>query len=282
MRVDIGGGVRLWFDVEGAGLVVDGDKMRQRPTLLLLHGGPGFDHSTFKPAFSALADVAQVVYYDHRGQGRSDRDTPQNWNLATWADDVVRFCDALGIEAPVVLGNSFGGMVAMAYGARHPGHASKLVLSSTSGHKVNARVHAMFERLGGDAARAVSERFWDGEPSAETRDEYMRVCLPLYTQNAGIISGGAARTIFNYELMDHWRPEHRTMDLLPELAHITVPTLVLAGEHDPVCPVEDAEEIVAALPPHLVRYERLANCGHGSFRDQPERTFAILREFIAA
>jgi len=65
-------GVRLFFDVEGLGLVPDGPRMRQRPTVLLLHGGPGFDHTMYKPAFSALAEVAQVIYYDHRGQGRSD------------------------------------------------------------------------------------------------------------------------------------------------------------------------------------------------------------------
>ena len=81
----------------------------------------------------------------------------------------------------------------------------------------------MFDKLGGAEVRAVSERFWDGDPTPEARDEYMRVCLPLYTQNKGIISGGAARTIFNYELMEHWRPEHREMDLIPELANIVVP-----------------------------------------------------------
>ena len=64
-------GVRLFFDVEGAGLVPDGPALRERPTLLLLHGGPGLDHSVYKPAFSTLADVAQVVFLDHRGNGRS-------------------------------------------------------------------------------------------------------------------------------------------------------------------------------------------------------------------
>ena len=64
-------GVRLYFDVEGSGLVVQGGRMRERPTLLLLHGGPGaFDHSMYKPAFSAIADTAQIVYLDHRGNGR--------------------------------------------------------------------------------------------------------------------------------------------------------------------------------------------------------------------
>jgi len=64
-------GARLFFDVEGAGLIPDGPQMRAKPTLLLLHGGPGFDHALYKPALSALADVAQVVYLDHRGNGRS-------------------------------------------------------------------------------------------------------------------------------------------------------------------------------------------------------------------
>jgi pimeloyl-ACP methyl ester carboxylesterase len=64
--------VRLFFDVEGSKLRPDGSSMRQVPTLLLLHGGPGFDHSGFKPAFSKMATYAQVVYLDLRGNGRSD------------------------------------------------------------------------------------------------------------------------------------------------------------------------------------------------------------------
>ena len=61
MRVAVGD-VSLDFDVEGCGLAAQGDAMLSRPTLLLLHGGPGADHSLFKPEFSVLADVAQVIY----------------------------------------------------------------------------------------------------------------------------------------------------------------------------------------------------------------------------
>jgi proline iminopeptidase len=85
MRVRVGD-VQLYFDVEGAELVPDGPAMRERPTLLLLHGGPGFDHSSYKPLFSRLAEDAQVVYLDHRGQGRSDKSTPEHWTLDRWAD----------------------------------------------------------------------------------------------------------------------------------------------------------------------------------------------------
>jgi pimeloyl-ACP methyl ester carboxylesterase len=71
MRVKVDD-ARLFFDVDGAQLRPDGPRMRQVPTLLLLHGGPGFDHSIWKPRFAELTDVAQVVFLDHRGNGRSD------------------------------------------------------------------------------------------------------------------------------------------------------------------------------------------------------------------
>src|SRR5260370_12938559 len=75
MHVSVNG-VRLFFDVEGAKLVPDGPVMREKPTLLMLHGGPGSDHSIYRPAYSALADVAQIVYLDHRGNRRS-KDGPR-------------------------------------------------------------------------------------------------------------------------------------------------------------------------------------------------------------
>src|SRR5689334_2035865 len=159
-------GVRLYFDVEGAGLVPEGESMRAKPTLLLLHGGPGADHSLYKPAFSALADVAQVVYLDHRGNGRSDRGSEESWTLGQWADDVRAFCDALEIEKPIVFGASFGGMVAMAYATRFPDHPGALALLSTSAQGAShaqAKV-AMFARLGGPAAGDLARRrFVDGD-----------------------------------------------------------------------------------------------------------------------
>src|SRR5438132_7183123 len=124
-------GVKLFFDVEGAGLIPEGPAMGEKPTLVLLHGGPGFDHTNFKPLYAPLADVAQIIYLDHRGNGRSDAGPRESWTLAQWGDDVKAFCEALGIVRPIVLGVSFGGMVAMAYATRHPAHPSKLVLITT-------------------------------------------------------------------------------------------------------------------------------------------------------
>src|SRR5665213_1989128 len=130
MRVLVGD-THLFFDVEGAKYVPDGPVLRERPTVLLLHGGPGFDHSSYKPAYSTLSALAQIVYLDHRGHGRSDPAPASQMNLAQWADDAAEFCRVLEIEKPVVYGLSFGGMVAQALAIRHPELASKIILDST-------------------------------------------------------------------------------------------------------------------------------------------------------
>ena len=63
----------IYFDIEGAGLVIDGDRMKERPTAFLVHGGPGGDHTSYKAGLSDLSQKMQLVYFDHRGQGRSAR-----------------------------------------------------------------------------------------------------------------------------------------------------------------------------------------------------------------
>ena len=180
-------GVRLFFDVEGAKLVPDGPVMREKPTLLLLHGGPGFDHSIYKPAYSALADIVQIIYLDHRGNGRSEDGPRESWNLPQWGDDVRAFCDILGIASPIVLGVSFGGMVALAYATRHPAHPCKLVLISTEaagGTHLDRRV-ALFERFGGPEVGALARRRFlevQGHPDQASLEAWRRLAMPLYTR----------------------------------------------------------------------------------------------------
>jgi pimeloyl-ACP methyl ester carboxylesterase len=283
MRVQVGD-FKAFFDVEGAKLRPDGAVMREVPTLLLLHGGPGGDHASFKPAYGALADIAQVIYLDHRGQGRSDTSTPEKWRLAQWADDVVEFCAALEIEKPIVLGLSFGGFVAAAYATRHPEHPGKLVLCCTrAGRPAPEREAAVFERLGGKAAGDAARGFLCGDrPSAEQFREFVRLCRPLYSR-APYDHEKDARQIWKFEVMRSFRDnEDYAFDYLDDLARLKCPTLVLAGEDDPITPPFYSEQMVARLPAHLTRFERFANAGHGIAADAPERYFAVLREFIAA
>lgn len=180
MKIDIGDDVRLYFDVAGTALDIDGASVREKPTLLVLHGGPGFDHTSMRPWFDRFADLAQVVWYDHRGQGRSDGwDDRDRWTIDTWADDVVRLCDALGIERPIVFGQSFGGLVTMHYAARHPDHPAKVVLSNASARSNVDRIVAAFRRLHGDDVAEVAHGYWT-DPDT-WRDRYLEVASPVAT-----------------------------------------------------------------------------------------------------
>jgi pimeloyl-ACP methyl ester carboxylesterase len=278
-------GVRLYFDVEGAGLVPEGQVMREKPTLILLHGGPGMDHSTYKPRFSELADIAQVVYLDHRGNGRSDRGPRESWTLAQWGDDVHSFCEALGIARPVVMGASFGGMVALAYATRHPEHPAKLILVSTEAAGAThlpERV-ALFERLGGPEVGALARRrLLDGHLDEAMLEAWVRLAFPVYTRTPRD-PAWMQRAIINPEVHLWFMRrggEGQTFNFFPGLPHVKCPTLVLGGEEDPIIPIVCQEEIAAALPPHLTRFERFPGCGHGVVADAPGRAMAVLREFI--
>lgn len=283
MRVAVNG-VRLYVDVEGAGLVADGPLMREKPTLILLHGGPGADHSLYKPGFSALGDLVQIVYYDHRGCGRSEDGPPESWTLAQWADDLKALCDALGIDRPIVLGTSFGGFVAQAYATRHPGHLGKLILIATAARVDFAAVYAAFARLGGAEAEQAARAYWSA-PSEATRSRYREICLPLYSARRHPAEDWLARAItrngtgVRFNGPDN---EQGRMDFSADLAAIRCPVLVMGGEDDPIMPIGFSETIARSLPAELVRFERFPGCGHSLVADDPERAFALIRNFIAA
>ena len=278
--------IRLFFDVEGAGLVPDGPRMHQRSTVVLLHGGPGADHSHYRPQMTPLCDVAQLVYYDHRGNGRSEAGPQELWTLAQWGDDVRAFCDALGIERPIVLGASFGGMVALSYATRHPAHPGKLILMSTAargGAHTERRV-ALFEQLGGPECGALARRrLLQGDTSREVLDDWLRVAVPQYNRTPAD-PNAQQRSVRNAECtrcFSRADGEGNHFDLRPELHRITCPVLLMGGTLDPMLPVENQRDIAALIPPAQLHYEEFEGCGHGMVADAPERALKLMREFIA-
>ena len=160
----------------------------------------------------------------------------ESWNLAQWGDDVRAFCDALGIVDPIVLGASFGGMVALAYATRHPDHPSKLVLISTeaAGGSYRERRVALFERFGGPEVGALARRrFLERRRPLWTRrrvDAWRRLALPVYTRIPRD-PDMARRAINRPEVALHWfaKPggESDTFNMFPELDRIQCPTLVI-------------------------------------------------------
>ena len=273
-------GARIFFDVVGSHLMPEGPDMVSRQTLLVLHGGPGYDHSTLRPYFDRFADTYQVIYLDHRGCGRSSA-TQDTWHLDQWADDIADFCTALEIESPLVFGQSFGGMVAMHYAARHPNHPARLILSSTAARFLLEETVAKATELGGPEAGEVARTFFS-TPSQKSYDHYSEVCLPLY--NRGPTPDGANfrnRAIEKPEVAIHFfANEMMEMDLRPGLAAIPCPTLVLGGAEDPVTPPRCSREIAEAIGANA-RLELVANSGHGVHRDKPDEAEQMMRAFLA-
>ena len=277
MRVTANG-IRLWFDVEGPSLVPEGPVMRERRTVILLHGGPGsFDHSYLKPDFSRLAAHAQVLYLDLRGHGRSEWGDPAAWSFEACADDLPALCEALGISSPIVYGHSLGGFVAMVYGARHPGHAGGLVLDSTCGRFVPERVVATFRRLGGDRVAAIAERVYVRQEPVP-REEWAH-CWKLFGRHV-VTDEERARTVVHAALNAPGFRLMRTFDVLDQLERIQCPTLICAGELDPVMPASVAWETLGAMRPGVARLEVIPGAGHFPWRDAPGRYWPALEEFV--
>jgi len=278
MHVDVNG-ARLWFDVEGAGLVPVGREMRQRPTVVLVHGGPGsFDHSYLKPDFTRLAEVAQVVYFDLPGHGRSDWGDPEAWSFELCGDAVRGLCDALGLESPIVYGHSLGGFVAMVYAVRHPGHARALVLQSTFARFDLDRIEEEFTRRGGEEAGRVARLVYAGEGASVADEEWDRTWRLIGRWVPG--EDELARTIVNREVNRTGGDAMRRFDVVGELGVVECPVLVCVGELDAITPVAGARQIHAALPAGNARLEIVEDAGHFTWRDAPDRYWPLLEEFV--
>jgi proline iminopeptidase len=276
MRVAVGG-VRLWIDVDGAKLVPEGPWMRERPTVVMLHPGPGFDHGLFKVHVGPwLAAGAQVVYLDMRGAGRSDHGPPEEHTLDRWAEDVHELCRALRIERPIMLGIGFGTLVALRYAARHASEPAALVLAGPVARIDPERSVAVYERLGGEEAREVAERFYGAMDDHDFAD-FVRVCFPLLSSYA-MTSEVIARANWTPEVLMRWMAgEAKALDLRPELPGIGTPVLVLAGEDDAWAPLESAREVADLLPD--ARFRSFVRGRHSIFRDAPE-SYEELRLFL--
>jgi proline iminopeptidase len=275
----------LFFDVEGMGLVADGPAMRQRPVAMVVHGGPGGDHTGFKPAMSPLSQAMQLVYFDHRGQGRSAKGDPARYTLDENVEDMEALRRLLGLGPIVSIGTSYGGMVAMAHAARYPEAISKLILIVTAAHGGFVPVAEQFVREhGSPEQQRVCERLWAGTfETAEQMAEYYAVMGPLYSARYDALAAEAVRGRSTYSpepLNRAFVPGGvlRQFDLREEIAGITAPTLVLAGRHDWICPPQFSEEIHRLIPASQLQI--FENSSHSIRADEPAALNAAIRSFV--
>ena len=254
--------------------------------LVLMHGGPGQDHTSLLP-LQPCADQFTLVFYDHRCNGRSEGAdvTSMTWENLTADAEALR--QALGFDKWAVLGHSFGGNVALEYALRYPQSLSHLVLMDTGG---DARVpHNAPEILAkrGYSAAAVqaARRFYNGQL---TPSEYFPAVMKFskaYFYHFSLL-GLAHDMVFGPHVK--FRPEATIFGfsqlctgwtVMDRLGEIKVPTLVLAGRHDFLFPPEHQAILADRLP--NARLEIIERAGHIPQAERTAEVIEVVKSFLA-
>ena len=262
--------------------------------IIVLHGGPDFDHSYLVPEIDVLAESARVVCYDQRGRGRSAAGvSPDDVSLASELDDLELVRTHLGIETFALLGHSWGGVLATAYAGLHPNRLTHLALLNTAPvthadtvlfgqHVAGVRSRDEREDL---RATAATPEYRAGDLDAElafyrihfrhavSSSDLLERLVPRLRQHFTPETVLLARAVEERLSEDTWgSPDY---DLLDPLRDLAVPTLVLHGEHDHI-PMTVAVHVAATIP--HARLVVLPGCGHFAVQEQPD---AVAREVAA-
>jgi len=270
----------------------------QGRSVIVLHGGPDFDHYYLLPELDRLQDAFRLIYYDQRGRGDSAAHVqPEDVTLASDLDDLDQVRRHFGLQAPVLLGHSWGTVLALEYALRHPRNVSALILMNpapVSASGVAAMRRAYIAQLGREMDRqreiVAGNGYQQGDPDAviaryhihfehalARRQDYdalmARMAVEFRRQGAeGILK---SRAIEARLMRDTWQvPGY---DLLPKLRDLHIPTLVIVGNHDLV-PVDVAAHIAQAMPD--AKLVTIRNCGHFSYLECPSDVRSALDAFF--
>jgi proline iminopeptidase len=279
-------GTEIYFDVDGAELAISKGSLVTRPTIIALHGGPGFDHGYLLPGLGPLRENAQVVYVDLRGQGRSGRPPLETCTLEQMADDIAALAAHLGIERPVIFGHSAGGFVALHLALRHPALVRALVLCSTTpkfGPQSDGGPppkSTLASRAPADVA-AVANRFFGGDMSEETVRAFGEKVNPYYAgpTHMDVPRRLHALTTITMDVMQHFFSKlARQYDVRSKLGSISAPTLIVGGEHDWVVSPAAHRILASEIPNSEIVW--LEESGHYGFSEEPEKFLSSVRGFL--
>ncbi len=268
--------MRLWSHERGQG----------EHALILLPCGPGVDGSIFYPWLEPLADEHRLVALDLPGHGRSDDGDPATWTFGQLATTVVEYARARGLDRWSLLGHSFGGFIACAVAANHPGTAERVIVSCSTCPGVDrgdleARVMAIEPPELRDAINQAFEDEEDLHTPEDARDAWLGqapfFCGDMTGPAVAELRATLARARHSVAPMNH--DYGGGVDLRDALASSTTPVLAIAGEHDRSI-VPEATRQVAELAPNgqLATLDRV---GHFPFIEEPEPYLAAVRGFLS-
>jgi proline iminopeptidase len=262
------------------------------PPLLILHGGPEFDHTYLVPGMDALSDSCRLIYYDQRGRGRSSGKA-NDVSMASEIDDIDSVRKHFGLDTVAIIGHSFGGLLAMNYAIAHPDRVSHLILmnsvpaSSNEMERARARRRGMMEPYRAEMERIAStDEFRKGDLATVSKfykkhceamikkaEQLDRVDLSLkhFTPDGVIRARGIENKLAGETFSD---PNY---DLVDRLKNFTGPTLIIHSDYDFISD-QFMDRIARAMP--NVQLVVLKDCGHFAFIEKPEEVKSLITGFV--
>lgn len=277
-------GAQLYFREVGSG-----------SPLVIVHGGPDFNHNYLVPDLDPLSSAFRLIYYDQRGRGRSSQGvSAETVDIDSEVEDVDRLRQYFGLGEIALLGHSWGCVLALEYASRHADRISHLILlnAAPASHADLMRFRRQREATDASAlakmrAIASSRDYADGDIEADA--EYYRAHFGKTLCRSGQLESVIRRLRSHFTPQDivkaraiedrlyaqTWQsPEY---DVLARLGALDVPALIIHGDRDLV-PLECARNVAAAIPG--ARLVVIGECGHFSHLECPGEVCNAIAEFV--
>ena len=276
-------GLKLYYEIEGE----EGDP------LILLSGGPGFSPRYFQP-LCALASEMRLVFFHQRGTGKSDKANPQDYTVDANVEDVEQLRRELQLDSCILLGHSWGGMLAQAYVLKYPDHVSKLILADTFSSIADVKSRLMRLRSAvPEATRAIYDRYeqeglykngdrYPDEYAAAVEIAYEPVVIRIRPPESlqrmfHNIAYDVYRAMWGEESEFKVTGTLSNFDVSDQLHEIQIPTLVIVGRSD-MPTVEMAQNTAQMIPG--AQLEVFEHSRHFPFIEEPDKFLDVMRKFI--
>ncbi len=274
--VDVGD-TRLWVLEMGEG-----------HPMLLLHGGPGLDHTQFRPWMDPLAERFRLVYVDQRSQGRSDLADQGTWNLKQMAEDVSALANAMGLDRYAVLGHSFGSFVALQHAVDHGSASHYVLIGCLPSSRWLDRIERNLAALEPPELRERITASWDMETRVQTVEECRQLLVDQMPFHFADPEGEAYRAFLEvatnhmrlspHVLRTFANEDYGAIEVEDRLSGIERPVLVIAAEFDRVTVPEAGWAIAEAVP--TGECVLIKNAGHMSLVEKPSAVQRAIRDFF--
>lgn len=269
-----------------------GPQSLDKVPLLCLHGGPGFSHDYFEPIEALTNTGRQVIFYDQLGNGKSDQpDDPDMWSVELFVEEVGAVREALGLDQVHLLGQSWGGMLAMEYTLTQPEGIVSLILSNTLSSAKLWKEEA--DRLRSELPPDVLATLQKHEQAGTTDHPDYEAAIDIYYQRhlcritpmPDCLQRSFDVMLSNPQVYNTlWGPNEfqstgklKDWDITHRLGEINAPTLVLNGRHDEATP-RIAETIHKGIPGS--EWTIFENSSHLPNLEEPELFLEVITDFM--